>query len=97
MVQQLLKYGILIASIMFASCGSVHIENHTRYQNKNLKKFTTKKRYLSKSFGPKKKKYIDIQRRGTYNHPAVTKGARQRMKSESWLKKIGEGEIDFLR
>jgi len=97
MVQQLLKYWFIILAILISSCGSIHMEDKTRYQRKNLKRFTEKNRYFNRALGMHKRKHIRVQRSGTYNHPALTRGARQRLKSEIWLKKIGEGEIDFLR
>jgi len=95
MVQQLLK-GILVY-LMFVgiACSSIHIDSKTKYQKKNLKRFTEKTRYFHRPFGLHIRKKITVKQSGTYKHPAVTRGAKRRLNSESWLKKIGEGEIDY--
>jgi hypothetical protein len=95
MVQQLLRILLVYLVLVGVACSSIHIDNTTKYQKRNIKKFTNKPRYFHKGPGFHVRKYIRIQKSGTYNHPAVTKGAKQRLKSESWLKKIGEGEIDY--
>ena len=79
------------------SCGSLHLDNRSKYQKKNMKRFTNKHRYFNRAFGTHVRKKIEVQWSGTYRHPAVTNSTRKRLKSESWLKKIGDGEIDFLR
>lgn len=79
------------------SCASIHQETQTRYQKKNLKKFSLHKRYFKPSGAnkPKFRKKISIYRQGHYWHPAVTKSAKKRIRFNPWLKKIGEGEVDY--
>jgi UDP-2,3-diacylglucosamine pyrophosphatase LpxH len=97
MVQQLLKVWLLLLMILAASCASIHQETQTRYQKKNLKKFSNHKRYFKPSGAnkPKIRKNVSIYRQGHYWHPAVPKNAKKRIRFNPWLKKIGEGEIDY--
>lgn len=97
MVQQLLKVWLILIMILGISCASIHQETQTRYQKKNLKKFNYHKRYF-KPNGPNKplvRKKVLIYRQGHYRHPAVTQSAKKRIRFNPWLKKIGEGEIDY--
>lgn len=99
MVQQLLKSIILLFIVGSMSCASVHTVRHTKYQKKNLRKFTTHARYFIKPFFTKhnklKRKYIQVWKRGYYWHPAVPKDTRKRIRFAPWLKKIGEDELDL--
>jgi hypothetical protein len=95
MVQQLLKYIIMLCIIISISCTSIHTPSHTKYQRKNLKKFTMKSRYFIGNVGKYKRKTIPIWKQGYYWHPAVTNGARKRIRFAPWLKKEGEGELDL--
>lgn len=83
--------------ILAISCASIHQDSKTRYQKRNLKKFTEHKRYFKPHIGkrPHVRRKISIYRQGHYWHPAVTKTAQKRMRFNPWLKKIGEGEIDY--
>jgi hypothetical protein len=83
--------------ILGISCASIHQETQTKYQKKNLKKYSNHKRYFKPHVGrkPHVRKKVSIYRQGHYRHPAVTKSAKKRIRFNPWLKKIGEGEIDY--
>lgn len=97
MVQQLLKICLFFVVMLAISCVSIHQESKTRYQKKNLKRFSEHKRYFKPHSGrkPHVRKHISIYKQGHYWHPAVGKSAKKRIRFNPWLKKIGEGEIDY--
>lgn len=97
MVQQLLKVWLILIMILGISCASIHQETQTKYQKKNLKKYSNHKRYFKPHAGrkPHVRKKVSIYRQGHYRHPAVTKSAKKRIRFNPWLKKIGEGEMDY--
>jgi len=97
MVQQLLKAWLILIMILGISCASIHQETQTKYQKKNLKKYSNHKRYFKPHTGrkPHVRKKVSIYRQGHYRHPAVTKSAKKRIRFNPWLKKIGEGEMDY--
>ena len=97
MVQQLIRLWMVLVILVGISCASVHQETQTRYQKKHLKRFSDNKRYFKPHTGrkPHVRKKISIYNQGHYRHPAVTESAKKRIRFNPWLKKIGEGEIDY--
>jgi len=97
MVQQLLRIWLALVIIFAISCASLHQETQTKYQKKQLKRFSKHKRYFKPHAGrkPHVRRGVSIYKQGHYWHPAVGKSAKKRIRFNPWLKKIGEGEIDY--
>lgn len=80
----------LIALFLLNSCVTANAP--TRYQGRNLYKFHTKKR-TQKAGKARAHKYIDINKRSSYNHPAVPDPVRKELRQRIWSDDVGAGQL----
>lgn len=85
-----LIYLILVAFI-FSSCATYNAP--TKYQGRNLYKFTHKKRTAKVGKKARSAKYIALKKRGSYRHGAVPPIVRREIRQRSWSDNSGGGTL----
>ena len=81
---------ILVAMFMLSSCATYNAP--TKYQGKNLYKFSNKKKtYRAGKF--RSHKIIAFKKRGSYWHGAVPAPVRKELRQRWWQEKSGGGQL----
>lgn len=89
---KLSKYIILavVALFFLSSCATYNAP--TKYQGRNLYKFTHKKR-TAKVGKARSVKYVAVKKRGSYKHGAVPNAVRREIRQRHWSEVNGGGQL----
>lgn len=90
-MKHLTKFIILIITVFaLSSCSTYNAP--TKYQGRNLYKFSNKKRTV-KSGKARSVKHVTVRKRGSYWHGAVTPGSRKEIRERWWSEINGGGQL----
>jgi len=81
---------VIVALFLLSSCATYNAP--TKYQGRNLYKFTSKKR-TNKVGKARTVKYIALKKRGSYIHRAVPFMVRREIRQRSWSDNSGGGTL----
>lgn len=81
---------LILVTFIFSSCATYNAP--TKYQGRNLYKFTNKKR-TAKVGKARSVKYIALRKRGSYRHGAVPPMVRREIRQRSWSDNSGGGTL----
>lgn len=81
---------LIIAVFTLSSCATYNAP--TKYQGRNLYKFTHKKR-TAKVGKARSVKYVAVRKRGSYRHGAVPNVVRKEIRQRHWSEVNGAGQI----
>ena len=81
---------LIIAVFALSSCSTYNAP--TKYQGRNLYKFSNKKR-TAKIGKARTVKYVALKKRGSYRHRAVPSIVRRELRQRSWSENSGAGQL----
>ena len=81
----------LVVMVMFSSCATYNAP--TKYQGRNLYKFTYGNKKTYKSNKSRSHKYLALRKRGSYWHGAVSNRTRKEIRQRFWSERSGGGQL----